>query len=389
MTPTAPDDELTASAPRRIPTPRTLHPRDALPVLDLSRLEAGPASAAAFRDELRRAAHEVGFFCLVGHGIPETVTHELFDVARRFFALPEEDKRAIEMLRSPHFRGYTRVGGELTRGEVDWREQIDVSAEREASPPGTAGPDYLRLEGPNQWPAALPELRRVLTAWEARLSDLGLRLLQEWAVALGADRHVFDPAFATDPSILIKVVKYPGRAAGAPRQGVGAHKDPGVLTLLLIEPGKGGLQVERDGGWVDAPALPGAFVVNIGELLEVASSGYLRATVHRVVSPAEGESRISIPFFLNPALTSTIPVIPLAPELGEVARGVSADPANVISGTYGDNLLKARLRAHPDVAAIHHPDLVAGQARTTPATTPGTTPGTTSTAGSTGPGSPV
>lgn len=329
-----------------------------LPVLDLSRLDDSPEEADAFRTDLRNAAHEVGFFYLVGHGVDPAVTTELFRVAEAFFALPEADKLAIEMTRSPHFRGYTRVGGELTQGQVDWREQIDLAAERDVVPTVPGRPDYLRLEGPNQWPVALPEMRGVVTDWQERLSRVAVRLLQEWAVSLGAERHLFDEAFAATPATLTKIVRYPGRDDDAPRQGVGAHKDPGVLTLLLVEPGKAGLQVEHEGSWIDAPPLADAFVVNIGELLEVATDGYLKATSHRVLSPPAGETRISIPFFFNPSLTSTIPLVTLPPELAAEARGVTADPDNVISATFGDNMLKARLRAHPDVARRHHPDLV-------------------------------
>jgi isopenicillin N synthase-like dioxygenase len=200
----------------------------------------------------------------------------------------------------------------------------------------------MRLEGPNLWPAALPTLRTVFTDWERRCSAIAVRLMRAWATAL--DR----------PATLIKLVRYPGRSERG--QGVGAHKDPGVLTLLMVEPGKAGLQVETDAGWIDATVPPGAFVVNIGELLEFATDGYLRATTHRVVSPPEGETRLSIPFFFNPSLDSTFPRVPLSPGLD--ARGVTQDPDNRISGTFGENMLKARLRAHPDVAALHHPDLV-------------------------------
>jgi isopenicillin N synthase-like dioxygenase len=324
-----------------------------LPVLDMSQLDSDGASA--FRDALRAATHEVGFFYLVGHGIPDDVTARAFAAAEEFFALPAPDKQGIEMLRSPHFRGYTRTGGELTQGQVDWREQIDIGAERDRSDDATA-PAYMRLEGPNLWPEAQPELRAVFTDWEQRCSALARRLMRSWALALGSPADVFDDTFGDRPSTLIKLVRYPGREDRG--QGVGAHKDPGVLTLLMIEPDKGGLQVERDGRWIDAPAVPGAFVVNIGELLEFATDGYLKATVHRVVSPPPGETRLSIPFFFNPALDSTVPRIELPPELASAARGVSQDPDNVISGTFGDNLLKARLRAHPDVAARHHADLV-------------------------------
>ncbi|MDN5798377.1 MAG: isopenicillin N synthase family oxygenase, partial [Intrasporangium sp.] len=330
---------------------------DTLPVLDLSRLDAGPAAADSFRDDLRRATHEVGFFHLVGHGIPVAVMARAFATAAAFFDLPEADKRAVEMTRSPQFRGWTRTGGELTQGKVDWREQIDVGSEREVVPAGQ-GPAYLRLEGPNLWPCALPELREVFTDWTDRCTRLGMRLMGAWAESLGASREHFDAAFGDRPSTLVKLVKYPGRGTDGDRQGVGAHNDPGVLTLLLVEPGKPGLQVAHGDGWIDVPDVPGAFVVNIGELLEFATDGYLRATAHRVVSPPEGGTRMSIPFFLNPALDSTVPPIELPPGLKAEARGVTQDPDNVISGTFGDNLLKARLRAHPDVAAIHHPDLV-------------------------------
>lgn len=316
-----------------------------LPVLDLSDL---------VDDELLAATHEVGFLALVGHGIPDDVVAAAFAEARRFFALPLRDKQGVEMLRSPQFRGYTRTGGELTRGRVDWREQIDIGAER---PPVTGGPAYMRLEGPNLWPAALPSLRAVFTDWERRCSAVAVRLMRAWATALGSPPDLFDATFDR-PATLIKLVRYPGRPERG--QGVGAHKDPGVLTLLMVEPGKAGLQVETDAGWIDATVPPGAFVVNIGELLEYATDGYLRATTHRVVSPPEGETRLSIPFFFNPSLDSTVPRVPLPP--GLEARGLTRDPDNPISGTFGENMLKARLRAHPDVAARHHPDLVSPHA---------------------------
>ena len=330
-----------------------------LPVLDLSRLDAGEEEAAAFRADLLAATHDIGFFYLVGHGVPEELQQRVIHTARRFFDLPEADKLAIENLKSPHFRGYTRVGGELTQGKVDWREQIDIAAERPVVPKGEGVADYWVLEGPNQWPAALPELETDITEWSSRLTTLGRRLLGEWAIALGAPANVFDPAFATNPFPLIKIVRYPGKSDPTPKQGVGAHKDSGVLTLLFVEPGKGGLQVQHGDDWIDAPPIPGAFVVNIGELLEVATDGYLTATVHRVISPLIGTDRISIPFFFNPALDASIPLLPLPEELHSEASGVTVDPSNPIFSTYGENAVKSRFRAHPDVAAIHHPEIAA------------------------------
>lgn len=331
-----------------------------LPILDLSRLDSGDDAAAAFRNDLRAATHDVGFFYLVGTGVTPDLEARLHRAALDFFALPEADKLAIENVTSPHFRGYTRVGGERTQGQVDWREQIDIGPERDAVP-APHERDFSRLIGPNLWPAAQPELRDVVTEWHDHLSGVSRKLLRAWALALGAPEDYFDAHFG-EPSTLIKVVRYPGTHEPEPQQGVGAHKDSGVLTLLWVEPGKGGLQVERDGEWVDAPSVPGAFVVNIGELLEYATQGYLKATNHRVVSPQAPNDRISVPFFFNPALDKKLPLIELPAELAAQATGITKDPANPIHALYGENALKSRLRAHPDVAAIHHPDLVAANA---------------------------
>lgn len=313
-----------------------------LPVVDLS------GDPDRLRAVLREVTHEVGFFYLTGHGVSPRLVDEVLSAARRLFALPAEDKDAIAMVRSPHFRGFTRLGGELTGGLTDWREQIDVGPERRATARGK-DLDYLWLQGPNQWPKAVPELRAALASWDAALAAVGRKLLREWAIALGSADGVFDEAFGSEPATLIKVIRYPAR--GTTDQGVGAHRDSGVLTLLLAEPEVGGLQVEVDGTWVEAPGRADAFIVNIGELLERASGGYLRATRHRV--KLTGTPRISIAYFFNPRLDARIPTLDLPPELRARARGAATDPDDPIHATYGENAWKSRLRAHPDVAAAH------------------------------------
>jgi isopenicillin N synthase-like dioxygenase len=231
--------------------------------------------------------------------------------------------------------------------------------ERDAVEPGEGVADYWRLEGPNLWPEQLPELQSVVARWTEALNSVALRLLRAWAVALGSPEDAFDAAFAERPFAQLKIVRYPGESNPEPKQGVGAHRDGGVLTLLLVEPGKGGLQVEHEGEWIEAPSVPGAFVVNIGEMLELATGGYLKATLHRVISPLKGTDRISIPFFFNPSLDTVMPQLTLTPELAAEARGLSVDPTNSpILRTYGDNALRYRLRAHPNVAEIHHADLL-------------------------------
>ncbi|MEP6564614.1 MAG: isopenicillin N synthase family oxygenase [Mesorhizobium sp.] len=326
-----------------------------VPVLDLSRLEQGASERRIFLFDLRTAARDVGFFYLGGHGISASDIAGVLDASRRFFALPEADKLAIEMVKSSQFRGYTRAGGELTKGKADWREQLDIGVERHTIAQGPDVPAWTRLQGPNQWPAALPDLKPALLAWQTKATAVAIRLLKAFALSLDQAEDAFDPIYEDEPNHRMKIVRYPGRDATGDDQGVGAHKDGGFLTLLLQDENKG-LQVEYDGSWVNVDPLPDTLVVNIGELLELASNGYLKATVHRVVTPPV--ERISVPFFFSARLDATIPLLSLPEELADEARGPASDPDNPLFRNVGTNVLKSRLRSHPDVARRHYADLL-------------------------------
>lgn len=327
-----------------------------LPIIDLSAADRGPQARALLHAQLHSAAHDVGFFQLVGHGVAEGETAALLDAMHRFFALPEAERLALDNVNSPHFRGYTRTGDERTGGSRDWRDQLDIGAERPARTPGPGEHAYWWLQGPNQWPAALPELRTAALAWIDRLSSVAARLLRELLTAIGAPADFYEPVFGDRAHPHLKLVRYPGSAGDGADQGVGAHKDYGFLTLLLQDQ-IGGLQVQReDGLFHEVPPLPGAFVVNLGELLEVATNGYLVATNHRVVSPPGATERFSVPFFYNPRLDALVEPLPFPH--ASAAPGVTDDPANPLFAEYGFNELKGKLRAHPLVAARHHAELL-------------------------------
>ena len=337
----------------------------ALPVFDIAPLLARPdaPAARALAAELTEACHEVGFCYLEGCGIDPGLEGDVLDVARRFFALPEADRLAIANTNTPYFRGYTRLGMEHTGGRPDWRDQIDVGPEREPVALGPGDPAWLRLRGPNQWPAAVPEMRPVVTTWMQQMEAMARAVLGALAVGLGQPRSYFEPVVVPDPEVLVKVIRYPALpdpAAGG--RGLGLHHDSGLLSFILQDD-VGGLQVERDGRLVDVAPRPGAYVMNLGEMLQVATDGYLRATRHQVVSPPAGQQRISVAYFFNPCMEATMPPVPLLPELAAAAGGgQNADPDDPVFATYGENWLKFRLRSHPDVAALHHADLVPSEA---------------------------
>lgn len=330
-----------------------------LPTLDFSQFRGPPPVRQVFLAALREALHEHGFFYLTGHGVDPDLIGEVTAAARRFFALPIADKLAIEMVKSPHFRGYTRAGRERTRGEPDWREQLDINTESAPAKLAAGAPAWRRLQGPNQWPDALPELKPLLLAYQAAVTRLGVELLEAIAVALDQPSTAFADIFAPNPSQLLKIIRYPGRDTADSDQGVGAHRDGGFVTVLLQDQ-VAGLRVQgQDGAWIAAPPAPGTFVINAGELLELATNGFVRAAVHDVVAPPAGVERFSIAFFLGSRPDATIPVIPLPEALRPQQRGLSVDPLNPIFREVGRNQLKSRLRSHPDVARAHYSDLLA------------------------------
>jgi isopenicillin N synthase-like dioxygenase len=332
-----------------------------LPVLDISGFRSDPDSpaGAAFVEALREAFHGIGAGYLVGHGVPDALVARVRQVAEEFFALPEPERLAIENVHSPQFRGYTRLGTEHTNGRRDLRDQVDIGRELPAPEIGPDDPAWLRLRGPNLWPEGLPAFRTAVSEYNAAVEEAAHVLMRAVSLALGQPADHFDALVAT-PEVLTKIIRYPAPSEDfATDQGVGAHTDAGFLTLLHQDT-VGGFEAEVHGEWVAVPALPGSFVVNLGELLQLVSSGYFRATPHRVVSPPKGVQRISIAYFFNPSFEARIEPVTLPPALAaEAPGGDSADPENPILSQYGFNTLKVRLRAHPDVAERHHADLLA------------------------------
>ena len=330
-----------------------------LPVLDVSdfiRDEASPGGQE-FIDQLRDACHDVGFLYLVGHGVDQELNDRLQSVSRQFFGQTPEERMEIAMDKSPHFRGYTPFKGEHTNGHADMRDEIDFGPEREAvDVPAHA---WQRLIGPNQYPASVPDLEPTVLEWQREMDRVGRTLLRAVARALGQSPAVLEDWVSPHAEDTIKLVRYaPPVSPEEGNQGVGKHRDFGLLTFVLQDE-VGGLEVEKDGKLIDVVRVPGAFVVNLGEMLQLLTAGYFKATVHRVVSPPAGVERFSCIYFFNPRLDATLVPLQLPAALALTALGgESDDESTPILATYGENILKVRLRAHPSTAALHHADLL-------------------------------
>lgn len=333
-----------------------------LPSIDLGPFVRDPSTddALAVAVALRDACHDPGFCYVTGHGVDPAIDAELFAGMRSFFSLDDRARRAIAIERSAAFRGYTTTGDERTNGRVDWRDQLDFGPEQTAPPDPSSVPAWHRLRGPNQWPTELPSLAPAALGWMHALADVGLTAIRALAVGLGLAIDHFDAMFVPDSDIHAKLIRYP---AGGVGQGVGTHHDSGLLTFIAQDPRQSGpgLQVKVGDAFVDAPSRSGAYVMNLGEMMQRATGGYLRATPHRVVSPPAGAAeRLSAALFFNPRFESVFEPLPLGPEFaGRGDDGVDVSGAPIMA-SFGENNLKVRLRSHPDVAMRHYPDVAVG-----------------------------
>lgn len=320
-----------------VPLPRAA---SALPILDISPyMSAGGCDASRRRtaQALDAACRDPGFFYLVGHGAPAEDIDRLHVLAKQFFAMPQARKEELALSRSPgSARGYQRLGENVTQGRRDWHEAIDLYAELDgrsvdlealARPPGglqEAALPQLRTFalGRNQWPDEPQAFRGAYEAHFSRMAGVGRALMRAMADAMGLPTAYFEPL--TDRSFWCsRVIGYPPlqEAAGdddaaGPPVGIscGEHTDYGCWTLLSTDDTPGALEVRlRDGSWIVADPMQGAFVVNLGDMLAAWTRHQYTATPHRVLQAHRGRYRTSVAYFFEPNFDAVIRPLHTAP----------------------------------------------------------------------------
>ena len=331
-----------------------------VPVIDISPLvdwRSGGPFPHGTCTALDAALRDVGFIYVSNHGVPAELVEALQRLSVEFFARPEAEKMTLEMAKGRRaWRGYFPMGAELTSGRPDRKEGLYF---------GREGPEDGRpLHGANLFPPHPTDLRSVVVEYMRAMETLCETLMSAVAAALGLPHDYFMKRFTGDPTVLFRLFSYAPNVWPTEQDewGVREHTDYGFLTVLLQDD-SGGLQVRtRDGAWVDASPVPGTFVVNIGDMLELWTHGYYRATPHRVRNASGTTPRVSAPFFYDPGWEAKLDVIPrglLERQLAAVAqRGVNErwDGSDLLKDTlakytkYGDFLWMKVGKVFPDLA---------------------------------------
>ncbi|WP_072395210.1 2-oxoglutarate and iron-dependent oxygenase domain-containing protein [Hyphomicrobium sp. CS1GBMeth3] len=286
-----------------------------IPIVDITKLRTGSLpEQKAVAEELGKAARGVGFIYVTGGGIDESLFEGVLDAAKRFFAQSEEDKMKVYIGNSRCHRGYVPEGEEVfASGTKDKKEAYDLSIDLPANDPDYVGGNPLL--GPNQWPD-LPGFKEQVDTYYTAVFGLGRVLLRGFAMAIGEEPTFFD-RYVTKPPSQLRLIHYPLDSSAEDRPGIGAHTDYECFTLLRST--SPGLEVMNGAGeWIDAPPVPGAYVVNIGDMMEIWTNGEFIATSHRVRKVSE--ERYSFPLFFAADYDTVVAPLPRFAEEGKPAR---------------------------------------------------------------------
>jgi isopenicillin N synthase-like dioxygenase len=287
-----------------------------VPIIDISGWSSGDADARRrVAAEVDAACCEIGFFLVTGHDVDPGLTARMYDVTKRFFALPDGVKARWSSPTGNTYRGWAVRGAPGPTTGVRLRESYEVCRYDSVEELAAVGYGQRWLDGfdPNIWPDDPPDFRAVWSEYYVAVRDLGARLLSICAGALGLDDSWFVDKFDRETSYLSGNLYPAEHQPTGDGLRFGAHTDIGSLTILYQDGGPGGLQVlDRLGRWCDVAEVPGSYVVNLGDMLAKWTNDRWVATMHRVVRPRPSdrrEDRVSLPYFQHPNFDALIECI--------------------------------------------------------------------------------
>jgi isopenicillin N synthase-like dioxygenase len=310
------------------------------PVFDLGAFETtGAEQRRVLGREVDEICRSTGFLAVANHGVPESVINGVWGKAKAFFDLTLEEKETAKAPYEGYPYGY--LGPE--REALAKSRNVDTPPDLKESfnggpasaPAGVTDSDALAFcYAPTIWPEKPAGFVEAWRAYYAGMEDLAARIMKVFAVALDLPEEYF-ARFIDAPVSALRALNYPQQRV-PPKPGqlrAGAHTDYGSLTILMPQEGSKGLEIHSRGVWIPVPPIPGAFVINLGDLMQRWTNDRWVSTLHRVVNPPPEEGglarRQSLAFFHQPNWSAEIVCLEACLEQGEKPQ---YEP--VLSGPY-------------------------------------------------------
>ncbi|KAI4357565.1 hypothetical protein L6164_001504 [Bauhinia variegata] len=258
-----------------------------IPTVDLSEIES-PDRRPAVVEQIRRAASTVGFFQIINHGIAQEVLDRTIASMKAFHEQPTEIKARV--YRREAFTGVSFISNvDLYKSNAaSWRDTLQIRL----------GPTLADEH-------EIPEIcRKATIEWDRHIVRLGELLMGLLSEGLGLSTETLKEMTCYEGRVMVGHY-YPFCPQPDMTVGLTSHADPGVLTVVLQDH-IGGLQVRSSDGWIDVKPVPGALVINIGDLLQIISNEKYKSVDHRVLANASGEPRVSVAVFYNPGARENV-----------------------------------------------------------------------------------
>ncbi|KAF9625886.1 hypothetical protein IFM89_027663 [Coptis chinensis] len=266
-----------------------------IPVIDLSRL-LDQQFACEELAKLHAACQDWGFFHLINHSVPEIVIENMKIDTQEFFRLPLDEKRAYAQL-PDSIEGYGQAFVVSEEQKLDWGDMLFF----------LTLPVHFR--DMRFWPTSPTSFRETTEKYSIELQRVTVCLLGSMAKNLGLEPEKLTNMFQMDGSQSLRMNYYPPCPHADKVLGLSPHSDATGLTLLLQINDVQGLQIKKGGNWVPVKPLSGAFIVNVGDTIEIFSNGIYESIEHRAVINSDKE-RLSIAAFHEPRFGTTIGPLP-------------------------------------------------------------------------------
>ncbi|XP_010057201.2 protein SRG1 [Eucalyptus grandis] len=259
-----------------------------VPVIDMNKLSSSHDDLVESElEQLHVACRDWGFFQLINHGVSCTLVEEVKLGIQEFFKLPMEEKRKFWQ-EEGDVEGFGQMFVGSEEQKLDWADVFFMASL----------PRHLRK--PHLFPMLPSPFREVLDEYSSELRDLAMKILLLMAKALQMEFKDMIELF-DEGRQAFRMNYYPPCPRPELVTGLTPHSDSTGLTILLQVNEMEGLQVRKEGKWVSVKPLPNAFVVNVGDILEIVTNGTYRSIEHRAMVNSMKE-RLSIAAFHSPKL---------------------------------------------------------------------------------------
>ncbi|KAI3879070.1 hypothetical protein MKW92_045962 [Papaver armeniacum] len=262
-----------------------------VPIIDISRLTSN--ASIEEMGKLKSALNSWGMFQAVGHGIPQNLLDDMYNISKKFFDLPVEEKQRYASSKDDEIFdlqgfGSDSIGANIDGQVLDWSDRLYLLNEPV---------DERKL---HYWPGDDSPLhfRRTLDQYSVQVRSVSEIILKAMAKSLGLEENDFLNQLGDRQYVYTRFNFYPPCSRPDLVYGLKAHTDGGAITVLLQDPEVRGLQVHKDDQWVSVPCMPGALLVNIGDLLQIMSNGIFKSPLHRANNPRKYR-RVKVKDFLE------------------------------------------------------------------------------------------